>query len=80
MTDSDFAEEAAAAPSGNAFASFAASNSKSGFGSMSADTAAASNSFGNGTSLGEPALLPCISALQSEIEQTHYFHDFNHMS
>lgn len=46
--------EEPAAPSGNAFASFAASNSKSAFGTLSADAAKAPNSssFGNGTSLG----------------------------
>ena len=48
--------EEPAAPSGNAFASFAASNSKSAFGTLSADAAKApaSSSFGNGTSLGVP--------------------------
>ena len=46
--------EEPAAPSGNAFASFAANNSKSSFGSLAADTAKASStsSSGNGTSLG----------------------------
>ena len=49
---------APAAPSGNAFASFAASNSKGGFGTLSAGTTAASTSSGNGTSLGMLETLP----------------------
>lgn len=52
------APDAPAPPSGNAFASFAVSNSKGGFGTPSAGTAAASISFGNGTSLGMLETLP----------------------
>ena len=52
------APNAPAAPSGNAFASFAANNSKGGFGTLSAGTAAASTSFGNGTSPGMLETLP----------------------
>ncbi|CAK0783922.1 hypothetical protein CVIRNUC_007122 [Coccomyxa viridis] len=65
--------EAPAGTSGNAFASFAASNSKSAFGALSADAAAASNSFGNGSSLGASGFKSFSAAPSSSAPATTGF-------